>query len=189
MKFSTLVVALTLSMGSLFGGTYNVDKDHSNVAFKVKHMMISNVKGQFDKFSGSFEYDEKTNKLITLDGIVDVNSINTDNAKRDGHLKSADFFDVAKYPQMKLSLVKVVGDTAYTNLTIHGITKELTMELETSGMIIKDPWGNSRTGLSLSGSINRMDYGLKWNDVMETGGVVVGDRVKISIELEGILAK
>jgi len=189
MKLALVTLALLLSIESLFAGTYNVDKDHSSIGFKVKHMMISNVKGQFDTFSGSFEYDEKTKMLKALTGVVDVNSINTDNAKRDRHLKSSDFFDAANYPEMKLTLVKVDGETAYAKLSIHGITKEVKMELETSGMVIKDPWGNSRTGLSLSTSINRMDYGLKWTDLMETGGMIVGDKVKISIELEGILAK
>ncbi len=189
MKIRTILLASLLSVGSLFAGTYNVDVDHSDVAFKVKHMMISNVKGQFDKYSGSFEYDEKTKTLKSLNGIVEINSINTQNAKRDEHLKSADFFDAAKYPTMNLKVTKVDGDTAYTQLTMHGVTKEVKMELELSGQVIKDPWGNTRTGLSLSGKINRKDFGLNWNQLMEAGGVMVGDDVKISIELEGILAK
>jgi polyisoprenoid-binding protein YceI len=189
MKIKTIALGLLLSVGSLFAGTYNVDVAHSNVAFKVKHMMISNVKGQFDKFSGSFEYDEKTKTLKSLNGIVEINSINTQNAKRDGHLKSADFFDVAKYPTMNLKVIKVDGDTAYTQLTMHGVTKEVKMELELSGQVIKDPWGNTRTGLSLSSKISRKDFGLNWNQLIEAGGVVVGEDVKISIELEGILAK
>ena len=188
MQFRTVLLASMLSVGTLFAGTYNVDKDHSDVAFKVKHMMISNVKGNFESFSGSFAYDEKTKTLQALSGVVDVDSINTDNAKRDAHLKSADFFDAAKYPQMQLTLLKVDGDTAYTKLTIHGITKEVKMELETRDAV-KDPWGGTRTGLSLSGKINRVDFGLKWNKVMETGGVLVGEDVKIEIELEGILAQ
>ena len=183
MKLPTVIVASMLSVGTLFGGTYNVDIDHSNVAFKIRHMMISNVTGQFDKFNGTFEYDEKTKTLISLNGEVDVNSINTDNEKRDAHLKSADFFDVAKYPSMYLTLEKVDGDTAYVKLTIHGITKEVKMELETSGIVIKDPWGNTRTGLSLSGQINRKDFGLNWNQVIEAGGVAVGDTVKINVEI------
>ncbi len=189
MKFTTVVLASMLSVGTLFAGTYNVDKDHSDVAFKVKHMMISNVKGNFESFSGSFVYDEKTKTLQALNGVVNVSSINTDNEKRDAHLKSADFFDAVKYPVMKLTLVKVEGDTAYTKLTIHGITKDVKMELETSGAVVKDPWGGTRTGLSLSGTINRVDFGLKWNQLMEAGGVMVGEEVKMNIELEGILAK
>lgn len=189
MRLKVILLSSILSAGTLFAGTYKVDIDHSNIAFKVKHMMISNVKGQFEKFSGIFEYDEKTKTLQSLKGEVDVNSISTDNAKRDGHLKSADFFDVAKYPTMSYELDKVDGDTAYGKLTIHGITKEVKMELETSGVVVKDPWGNRRTGLSLSGKINRKDFGLNWNQVIEAGGVMVGDEVKMSIELEGILQK
>lgn len=189
MKVRNIILASLLSAGTLFGGNYNVDVSHSNVAFKVKHMMVSNVKGQFDTFSGTFEYDEKTKSLVALHGEVDVNSIDTQIEKRDAHLKGEDFFDVAKYPSMSLTLVKVKGDKAYVKLTMHGVTKEIEMELETSGAVIKDPWGNTRTGLSLSGVINRKDFGLNWNKVMEAGGVVVGEDVKISIELEGILAK
>lgn len=189
MRLKVILLATTLSFGTLFAGMYKVDVDHSNVAFKVKHMMISNVKGEFKKFSGTFEYDEKTNSLKALQGIVDIDSISTDNAKRDAHLKSADFFDAAKYPTMSYVLERVKGDTAYGKLTIHGITKEVKMELETSGTVVKDPWGNTRTGLSLSGKINRKDFGLNWNQVIEAGGVMVGDEVKMSIELEGILQK
>lgn len=189
MRLKIILLATTLSFGTLFAGMYKVDIDHSNVAFKVKHMMISNVKGEFKKFNGTFEYDEKTKMLKSLKGEIDVDSISTDNAKRDAHLKSADFFDVKKYPMMSFVLTKVDGDTAYGKLTIHGITKEVKMELETSGVVVKDPWGNTRTGLSLSGKINRKDFGLIWNQVMEAGGVLVGDEVKMNVELEGILQK
>jgi len=189
MQIKTVVLATLLGVGSLFGGTYNVDPVHSNVAFKVRHMMISNVKGQFDKFSGSFVYDEKTKTLKSLTGKVDVNSINTKNSMRDADLKSPNFFDAAKYPTMTFKLTKVDGGTAYAQLTMHGVTKEVKMELELSGQVIKDPWKNTRTGLSLSSKISRKDFGLNWNQLIESGGVVVGDKVKISIELEGILVK
>jgi polyisoprenoid-binding protein YceI len=189
MKIKTILLASLLSVGTLFAGNYKVDADHTSVAFKVKHMMISNVKGEFGKFSGTFVYDEKTKTLKALHGDVDVTSISTDNAKRDGHLKSADFFDVAKYTMMSYTLDKVVGNKAYGKLTIHGITKEVSMDLELSGNTVKDPWGNIRTGLSLSGTINRKDFGLMWNQAIEAGGVMVGDEVKISVEIEGILQK
>jgi len=189
MQIKTVVLATLLGAGSLFGGTYNVDPVHSNVAFKVRHMMISNVKGQFDKFSGSFVYDEKTKTLKSLTGKVDVKSVNTQNSMRDDDLRSSNFFDVAKYPTMTFKLTKVVGNTAYGKLTIHGVTKEVKMELDLSGQTITDPWGNRRTGLSLSGKINRKNFGLKYNKLLEAGGIVVGDKVKISVELEGILAK
>ena len=189
MKIKTLILASLLTTGTLFAGNYSVDIDHSSVAFKVKHMMISNVKGEFGKFSGTFVYDEKTKKLQALHGDVDVLSISTDNAKRDAHLKSADFFDVAKYTTMSYTLDRVVGDKAYGKLTIHGITKEVAMNLEMSGNVVKDPWGNIKTGLSLNGTINRKDFGLMWNQAIEAGGVMVADEVKINVEIEGNLQK
>lgn len=177
-----------ISAGALYAGTYNVDIAHSHVGFKVKHMMISNVKGNFDQFSGNFEYDEKTNTIKSLSGTVIVNSINTDNEKRDAHLRADDFFAAVKYPNITFELNKVVGDTAYGKLTIRGVTKNVKLDLEVNGMI-KDPWGNTRVGLALAGKINRLDYGVKYNSVLEAGGVAVGETVKFDIELEGILAK
>lgn len=188
MKILSTVVAFILSLGMLNAATYNVDKDHSDVTFKVKHMMVSNVRGSFDTFSGTFEYDEKTKKILSLKGKVEVGSINTKNVKRDGHLKSSDFFDVSKYPTINYVFTKIKGDVAYGKLTLHGITKEIRMEVETSG-VINDPWGNKRTGMSLSGKISRKAFGLSWNKMIEAGGVVVGDTIKISLELEGIAVK
>lgn len=189
MNLKVIALASLLCAGTLFAGNYKVDADHTNVGFKVKHMMISNVKGQFGKFSGTFVYDEKTKTLKALHGDVDTTSISTDNSMRDNHLKSVDFFDVAKYPTMSYTLDKVVGEKAYGKLTIHGITKEVVMELDLSGNVVKDPWGNTRTGLSLSGTINRKDFGLMWNKAIEAGGMMVGDDVKINVEIEGILQK
>lgn len=177
-----------ISAAALYAGTYNVDKSHSNVGFKVKHLMISNVTGKFDNFSGTFEYDEKTNSLKSLVGNVDANSINTGNEKRDKHLRSADFFDANNHPTLTFKLNKVSGDTAYGVITIRGVSKSIELELENNGSII-DPWGNRRVGLELNGKINRKDFGLNWNKALEAGGVVVGDKVKIQVELEGILAK
>jgi len=177
-----------LLASSLFAGTFNVDTVHSNVAFKVKHMMISNVTGEFDTFSGSFDYDEKSKKLNSLQGVVEVDSINTDNVKRDGHLKSPDFFDAASFPKITYTITKVIGDEAHGEITIHGITKKLVLELENNGMV-KDPWGNTRVGIELNGSLSRKDFGLKWNNLLEAGGAIVGDKIKLTIELEGILSK
>lgn len=177
-----------LTAGALFAGTYNVDKDHSNVGFKVKHLMISNVTGKFDKFTGSFVYDEKTNTLESLSGNIEVASINTENEKRDGHLKSVDFFDATNYPTVTFTLNKIEDDKAYGKLTMRGVTKEVTLDYENNGTVV-DPWGNKRVGLELSGKLNRKDYGLNWNKALEAGGVVVGETVKLNIELEGILAK
>ena len=183
----TLVITI-LSSTALFAGTYNVDTSHSNVGFKVKHMMISNVIGKFDKFNGSFTYDEKTNTLKELSGTIQVDSINTANKKRDAHLKSAELFDAKKYPEIKYVLEKTDSDYAYGKLTMHGITKDVKLDLENNGMI-KDPWGNTRVGLELTGKLSRKDYGITWNTVLEAGGVAVGDTIKLEIQIEGILAK
>jgi len=188
MKLLRLGLAALLSAGALYAGTYNVDTSHSHVEFKVKHLMISNVKGSFGQFEGTYEYDEKTKVLKSLMGTVQVVSIDTDNAKRDGHLKSDDFFSADKYPTITFKLTKVEGDKAYGALTMRGVTKEVVLEVETSDTI-KDPWGNTRTAVALSGKINRYDFGLKYNAVLEAGGVTIGEEVKLNIELEGILAK
>jgi len=185
-KKIALVTFLTVS--ALFAGTYNVDPVHSHIGFKVKHLMISNVKGQFDTYSGKFEYDEKTNTLKSLSGVIKVSSINTGIEKRDKHLRSDDFFDVKKYPEITFVLSKIDDDIAYGKLTIHGITKEVKMDFENGGSVT-DPWGNKRAGFAMNTKISRKDYSIMWNNVIETGGVVVGDKIKINIEIEGILEK
>ncbi len=151
-------------------------------------MMISNVVGKFDKFDGTFEYDEKTKTLKSLVGNIDVNSINTENEKRDAHLKDSDFFAAKDFNNIKFELAKIEGHKVFGKLTIRGITKDVELDFENNGTV-KDPWGNTRVGLALSGKINRMDYGLKYNKVLEAGGVAVDEIVKLDIQLEGILAK
>jgi len=188
MKLVKFGLASIITAGTLFGGTYNVDSTHSDVGFKVKHLMISNVKGNFDTFNGSFEYDEKNNVLKTFNGSIDVNSINTQNAKRDGHLKSESLFNAKTYPTINFKLNKITGDKAFGELTMRGVTKKVALDFENNGMV-KDPWGNTRVGLAFSGKVNRKDYGISWNQTLETGGVVVGELVKLDIEIEGVLAK
>lgn len=183
---TTLLSLITAS--TLWSGNYTIDASHSSVGFKIKHLMISNVKGSFDQFDGKFEYDEKSKTLTSLEGSVDVNSINTANAKRDAHLKNEDFFDVVKYPNITFKLIKLQGDKATGKLTMHGVSKEITLELENNGMV-KDPWGNTRVGLTLTGKINRYDFGLKYNKVLEAGGLTIGEEVKLEVEIEGILDK
>lgn len=187
-KIAKLGLASILAAGALYAGTYNVDKSHSNIGFKVKHMMISNVTGKFDDFKGSFEYDEKTNQLISLTGTVEVKSVNTANEKRDNHLRESDFFAAEEFPLITFNLEKVEDDKAYGKLTMRGVTKDVVLNVETNGTI-KDLWGNTRAGLVLEGSVNRFDYGIKYNSVLEAGGVAVGEKVKLIVELEGILAK
>jgi len=188
MKLIKVGLLSIITATALFAGNYTVDSSHSSVSFKIKHLMISNVKGSFESFEGKFEYDEKSKTLKSLEGKVDANSINTANAKRDAHLKNEDFFDVKKYPDITFKLSKIQGDQATGTLTMHGVSKEVTFELENNGMV-KDPWGNTRVGLALSGKINRTDFGLKYNKLLEAGGLTIGEKVKIEVEIEGILDK
>lgn len=187
MSIKKFLVAGLFSAVSLFAGNYNIDASHSSVGFKVKHMMISNVKGDFSQFDGKFEYDEKTNTLKQLDGVIEVVSINTDNAKRDGHLKSADFFDAGKYPLITFKLTKFDGDEIYGDFTMRGVTKNIKLDFEAGGTIV-NPWGKKVAGFSLSGKIKRSDYGLTWNKALEAGGVAVSDTVKLDIDVEGVKA-
>jgi polyisoprenoid-binding protein YceI len=182
-KISATLLAASLS---LFAGTFTLDKSHSSVGFKVKHLMVSNVTGNFSDYTGSFSIVD--GKLTALEGTVLTASINTENDRRDKHLRSPDFFDAAKYPQMTMKLLSVKGDEAVVELTIKDVTKKVTMELEMGGEV-DDPWGNHRAGLELTGKIDRTVFGLNWNKLLETGGVVVGDTVKMMIALEGIEQK
>jgi len=188
MNLKKLVVTSTLLVSTLFAGTYNVDKEHSTVGFKVKHMMISNVTGSFDSFKGTFDYDEKTKTLKTLSGEISTSSINTSNEKRDAHLKEKDMFAVKQFPTITFKLTKLNEDEAYGDFTLKGVTKNIKLDFENGGAI-KDPWGNERAGFALSGKIKRADFGLTYNSVLEAGGVAIGETVKLDIEIEGIKVK
>lgn len=184
-KLQLLIVLLLLGVSTLFGGVYSIDASHTNVGFSVKHMMISTVNGEFQKFDGNFELDEKNN-LIALKGEMDVNSINTNIAKRDAHLKSAEIFNAEQFPKVTFILDKVKGDKAYGKLTIKNTTKDVVLDYDFGGTIT-DPWGKQRAGLSLSGEIDRRDYDITWNQALEAGGVVVSEIVKLNVEIQGIL--
>ena len=164
--------------------TYTIDATHSSVEFSVRHMMVSNVKGSFQKVTGTAVYDPKNLAASKLDATIDVNTVNTNEPKRDAHLKSPDFFDVAKYPSMTFKStrfaksangLKVTGD-----LTIHGVTKPVTFNVETTPEV-KDAYGKLRLGASAAATINRKDFGLTWNTVLEAGGVAVSAEVKLSL--------
>ena len=169
--------------------TWTIDPEHSSVGFKVRHLMVSNVKGVFEKFSGTVDIDDKDITKSKVEVTIDTNSINTNVQKRDEHLRSADFFDVAKYPAMTFASkkvaragkdkLKVTGD-----LTLHGVTREVVLSVDGPTKESKDPWGNIRRGASATAKINRKDFGLTWNKVLETGGVAVGDEVIINLEVE-----
>lgn len=174
-----------------FASTWNIDPDHSSVGFKVKHLMVSNVQGNFNKYSGVVEVDDKDITKSTVQVTIDTNSINTNVQKRDEHLRSADFFNVAKYPAMTFVSKKVVraGEDRLKvtgDLTLHGVTKEVVLDVEGPSVESKDPWGNIRKGATATTKINRKDFGLTWNKGLETGGVLVGDEITITLEIEMI---
>lgn len=170
--------------------TYQIDPAHSSAQFSIKHMMISNVRGDFSKISGTITFDPANPAASQVSAEIDVNSINTREPQRDAHLKSADFFDAEKYPTIAFRSKRFSGqDGAWKmdgDLTIHGVTREVTLEVEGPTPEHKDPWGNLRIGATATGKLNRKDFGLHWNSVLETGGLLVGDDVKLTIDVEGI---
>lgn len=172
--------------------TWKIDPTHSVAEFKVKHMMISNVKGQFTGVSGTLTLDEADVTKSQAEGTIDAASINTREPQRDAHLKSADFFDVEKFPTLSFKTTKVTGSGEEKNvegeLTIHGVTHKVKFEVEGPTPPAKDPWGNTRIGLSATTKINRKDYGLTWNSALETGGILVGEDVTITLDLQFIKA-
>jgi polyisoprenoid-binding protein YceI len=165
-----------------------IDPTHSEIGFKVKHMMFTNVSGKFSKFDATIESEDNDfeNAKIEFTGAID--SITTGNADRDTHLLSPDFFDAAQFPEIKFSATsftkinegeyELVGD-----LTLHGVTKSVKLAADYGGLM-KDPWGNTKMALALEGKINRKDWGLNWNSALETGGVLVSEEVRLNIELQ-----
>jgi polyisoprenoid-binding protein YceI len=173
--------------------TWNIDPAHSVAEFKVKHMMISNVKGAFPKVSGVLTFDESDLSKSSVQASIDVASIVTRDEQRDGHLKSADFFDVEKYPTMTFKSTKVTATgagegTVEGDLTIREVTKKVVFAVEGPTEPGKDPWGNTRIGVSATTKISRKDFGLVWNAALETGGVLVGDEVTITLDVQFVKA-
>jgi polyisoprenoid-binding protein YceI len=168
---------------------YDIDPAHSSAHFSVRHMMITNVKGEFTKVSGTVTYDPDNPSASKVEATIDVGSLHTREEQRDGHLKSPDFFDAANFPE-----IRFVGKSVEPHgggellvkgeLTIHGVTKEVTLVVEGPTPEVKDPWGNTRAGASATAKINRKDFGLVWNAPLETGGVLVGENVSINLEVE-----
>jgi polyisoprenoid-binding protein YceI len=169
---------------------WKIDPVHSDAHFKVKHMMISHVKGEFTSISGTLELDESDITKSRVEASIDAATINTREAQRDAHLKSADFLDVEKFPTLAFKSVGIAkkGDeyAVSGDLSIHGVTRNVTLQVEELSAPTKDPWGNTRIGLSANLKINRKDYGLVWNAALETGGVLVGDEVTIVIDAQFI---
>jgi polyisoprenoid-binding protein YceI len=173
--------------------TWNIDPAHSVAEFKVKHMMISNVKGQFAKVSGALTLDESELANSRIEASIEAASIETRDAQRDTHLKSADFFDVEKFPTLlfKSTSISIVQDGELAvegNLTIRGVTHKVVFSVEGPTPPAKDPWGNTRVAVSATTKINRKDFGLTWNAALETGGILVGDEVTITLDVQFVKA-
>lgn len=168
--------------------TWAIDPTHSEIGFKVKHMMFTNVSGKFNLFDAKIENEEEQFETSDISFSAEVNSINTGNDDRDNHLRSADFFDVENFGKLtfKSTSIRKVNEGEYEingDLNIKDVTKNITLSAEYSGLM-KDPWGNTKIGLSLTGKINRKDFGLTWNAALETGGVLVGEEIKLNAEVQ-----
>lgn len=192
-KIFIAAASLLISGATMAQGTWKVDNSHSNVKFTVTHLVVSEVDGAFKVYSGAINSPKADFSDATITFSVDVNSVNTDNDARDKHLKSDDFFNAEKFPQMafKSTSFKKVGDKKYVlegDLTIRDITKKVKFDV-TYGGTVKDPWGNTKAGFKAKGTINRFDYNLKWNTLTEAGGAVVGKDVDVTLNLEFGLQK
>jgi polyisoprenoid-binding protein YceI len=173
--------------------TWNIDPVHSHAEFKVRHMMISNVKGEFKGIKGALKLNDADLTQSAVEVSIDATTIDTGEAQRDGHLKTADFLDVEKFPTLTFKSTVVVksksGDVKVSgDLTIHGVTRNVELAVEGPSAPMKDPWGNTRIGLSATTRINRKDFGLTWNAALETGGILVGDEVNITLDVQFIKA-
>jgi polyisoprenoid-binding protein YceI len=185
---TALSAALTFSV-SAATTTWQIDPAHTAAGFSVKHMMISTVRGQFKGVAGTITWDDQDISKSVVDVTIDANTVDTSEPKRDADLKSPNFFDVATYPtitfkskkmeQVSAGKLKVTGD-----LTIHGTTKEVVLDVEGPSVAVKDPWGNTRAAINATTKINRQEYGIKWNNKLDGGGLVVSDDVNITIDLE-----
>lgn len=172
---------------------WNIDPAHTRIGFSVKHMMVSTVRGEFKSYSGSINLDTEDFTRSSVEGEIEVASIETGVADRDNHLRANDFFDVPNHPKITFKSTRIErksGDeyVVYGNLTIRGVTQEVALDVETSG-IHKNPWGQTVTGFSATGSINRKDFGVNFNAPLETGGVLVGEKVKLELDIEAALVE
>ncbi len=190
---SAVLVSTLLGFGTFVqAAEYSIDPTHSSIGFKIRHL-VSQTKGQFTDFAGTFQYDPKSPAKASVNAVIQAKSINTQNEKRDGHLRNADFFDVEKFPTLtfKSSSAKSTGpgklEIAGT-LTMHGVSNPVVLNVE-GGEVIKTSWGDTRTGFTATTTVNRKDFGIAYNTAMDTGGMMLGDDVKIEIEIEGIEKK
>jgi polyisoprenoid-binding protein YceI len=186
---TTAALLLTAALGRVDAApVYEVDKSHSEVTFQIRHL-VGKVRGRFTDFAGQIDGDKAAPKV---DFKIQATSIDTADANRDKHLRSADFFDVEKFPEITFKSSKIVpkgaGYEVVGTLTMHGVSKELTLPVTVNGPIT-DPWGNQRAGLELTTTLNRKDYGIIWNKALDAGGVMLGEDVTVTINLEAVVAK
>jgi polyisoprenoid-binding protein YceI len=171
---------------------WNVDLDHSTIEFRVSHMVVSKTTGRFTDYTGFIEMDAEAGTVKAIEATIKTASVNTNQQKRDAHLRNADFFDAEKYPVMvyRMKSYKKTGEgyQAVGELTLRGVTKEITLTGSFNG-VTKDPWGNTRAGFNAEGKLNRKDFGMVWNKTLDSGGLVVGDEVDIKLDIECIKAK
>ncbi|HLY39401.1 MAG TPA: YceI family protein [Candidatus Binatia bacterium] len=191
-----IVLLATVAVGSAAAAesTWEIDPAHSSVQFSVRHMMVSNVRGEFRKVSGTVQGDETDPAKAKVEATIDTTSIDTRNEKRDTHLKSPDFLDTEKFPTMTFKSKKIekTGDHRYRvtgDLTLHGVTREVALDVEGPSAAVKDPMGNLHVGATATAKINRQDFGITWSKALDGGGVMVGDDVDITIDVEGTKKK
>jgi polyisoprenoid-binding protein YceI len=185
---SALVLGVLAVAGGARAATWQLDPAHTSIGFAVRHLMVSTVRGRFSKVSGVVQVDEADPSKSRIEATIDASSIDTGNEKRDAHLRNADFLDVAKYPTITFRSTgaektatgwKMTGD-----LTLHGVTRPVVLDVEGPTEPIQDSWGNTRAGAAATTTINRRDFGITWNKLLEAGGVTVGDEVRITIDVE-----
>ena len=184
---------MTTATATRTRAVWTIDPAHTHVEFAVRHLMISTVKGRFAGVQGTVWIDESDPSAVEVDVRIDAATIDTREAQRDAHLKSADFFDVEKYPDLTFRNARVLDSTGEEfrlsgDLTIHGVTRPVTLVVNREGRA-KDPWGGERAGFSATTKINRREFGLTWNQALETGGFVVGDEIRITIDVELVRAQ
>ena len=171
---------------------WNLDPEHSTIEFRVTHMVVSKTTGRFTDYAGFIDMDAEVGTVTAIEATIKAGSINTNHEKRDAHIRNADFLDVEQYPTMTFMMKSykktTEGFTALGDLTLHGVTKEITLAGHYNGAT-KDPWGNTRAGFSAEGKLNRKDFGMVWNKTLDSGGLVVGDEVQIRLDIECIKAK
>jgi len=171
---------------------FSIDPAHSDVSFSVRHMVFAKVRGHFRKFSGNVTLDDANPAASSVEAEIESASIDTGSADRDKHLRTPDFLDVEKFPKLTFKSSKVEGKgdklSVTGTLTMHGVSKEVVLDVERTGSG-KDPWGNERQGFAAKGSLNRKDFGLAWNQALEAGGVLVGEKIELELEVQALPAK